>query len=293
MMSKYDVIDKRKKPFKWVGPLILFVIMASFLGGSPLIEFIENVLPPLILGGAAYGIYRFKSRQKRLAKATLAKQLEDLKANIQLADRKVNLLESYLENKDDAQYTILAKQLLPQLSEIKAQAIALKEKMDPTIYRRITKKANTVESDVSLQLEKIQIATSLKTQALEEATANPIHKAPELQVYYDNIQTDHQAILSKIQGADNQEELMALHESNMRRFQDILTGYLKIKENPKNYYNADVRLEQARQAIQQFDEDLYETLRQLNESDLKDFDISLRMMQGAAQKRATTSQEKD
>lgn len=292
-MSKYDVIDKRKKPVKWVGPLILFVIMASFLGGSPLIEFIENVLPPLILGGAAYGIYRLKSRQKRLAKATLAKQLEDLKANIQLADRKVNLLESYLENKDDAQYTILAKQLLPQLSEIKAQAIALKEKMDPTIYRRITKKANTVESDVSLQLEKIQIATSLKTQALEEATANPIHKAPELQVYYDNIQTDHQAILSKIQGADNQEELMALHESNMRRFQDILTGYLKIKENPKNYYNADVRLEQARQAIQQFDEDLDETLRQLNESDLKDFDISLRMMQGAAQKRATTSQETD
>ncbi|RXS49507.1 hypothetical protein ER615_07370, partial [Streptococcus pyogenes] len=118
------------------------------------------------------------------------------------------------------------------------------------------------------------------------------NKAPELKPYYDNIQTDHQAILAKIQGADNQEELLALHEANMRRFEDILTGYLKIKEEPKNYYNAAARLEQAKQAIQQFDEDLDETLRRLNESDLKDFDISLRIMQGATQRR-TTHHQKD
>lgn len=69
----------------------------------------------------------------------------------------------------------------------------------------------------------------------------------------------------------------------MRRFQDILQGYLKIKETPKNYYNADERLQQALEAIQQFDLDLDETLRKLNESELKDFDVSLRMMKGSAQ----------
>ena len=64
----------------------------------------------------------------------------------------------------------------------------------------------------------------------------------------------------------------------MKRFDDILTGYLKIKENPNNYYNAEERLAQAESALEKFDLDLDETLRQLNESDLKDFDVSLRMM---------------
>lgn len=64
----------------------------------------------------------------------------------------------------------------------------------------------------------------------------------------------------------------------MNRFEDVLTGYLKIKQSPKDYYKADERLETARLALVQFDEDLDETLRQLNESDMKDFDISLRLM---------------
>jgi 5-bromo-4-chloroindolyl phosphate hydrolysis protein len=73
----------------------------------------------------------------------------------------------------------------------------------------------------------------------------------------------------------------ALHEAEMSRFQDILDGYLQIKENPKNYYNAEERLEQAKLALEQFDKNLDETLRQLNESELSDFDISLRMMNNA------------
>lgn len=59
---------------------------------------------------------------------------------------------------------------------------------------------------------------------------------------------------------------------------DILEGYLKIKQAPKNFYNAEERLEKARLAIEKFDKELDETLRQLNERDLKDFDISLRIM---------------
>ena len=77
---------------------------------------------------------------------------------------------------------------------------------------------------------------------------------------------------------DQKEELTALHEADMDRFRDILDGYLKIKKAPKNYYNADERLAKAKTAMEKFDLALDETLRKLNESDLKDFDISLRMM---------------
>ena len=89
---------------------------------------------------------------------------------------------------------------------------------------------------------------------------------------------DHLTILKKIENADNKEELTALHEADMDRFRDILDGYLKIKKAPKNYYNADERLAKAKAAMEKFDLALDETLRKLNESDLKDFDISLRMM---------------
>ena len=69
-----------------------------------------------------------------------------------------------------------------------------------------------------------------------------------------------------------------MHDINMKRFRDILEGYLKIKQAPKDYYKADERLEQAQKALEQFDLDLDETLRRLNESQLQDFEISLRMM---------------
>ena len=102
--------------------------------------------------------------------------------------------------------------------------------------------------------------------------------APEIIQSYRNIQKDHQLILQIIKEAQNQSELEVLHGINMKRFRDILEGYLKIKQSPKDYYNADARLEQAQKALEQFDLDLDETLRRLNESQLQDFEISLRMM---------------
>ena len=64
----------------------------------------------------------------------------------------------------------------------------------------------------------------------------------------------------------------------MEHYEDILEGYLKIKTSPKDFYNAKERLSSAKVAIEQFDLDLDETLRQLNEADLRDFDISLRIL---------------
>ena len=107
-----------------------------------------------------------------------------------------------------------------------------------------------------------------------------VELAPELLETIHNIQIDHEAILKKISQSEsnNKEELTAIHQSQMEHYEDILEGYLKIKTSPKDFYNAEERLSSAKAAIEQFDLDLDETLRQLNEADLRDFDISLRIL---------------
>lgn len=103
--------------------------------------------------------------------------------------------------------------------------------------------------------------------------------APEILETYCNIQRDNQVILEKLENApDKREELTAIHEANMSRFRDILQGYLKIKEAPKDYFNAEERLAQAKLALETFDRDLDDTIKQFNEADMQDFEISLRMM---------------
>ncbi|WP_105207214.1 hypothetical protein [Streptococcus suis] len=103
--------------------------------------------------------------------------------------------------------------------------------------------------------------------------------ASEILETYCNIQRDNQVILEKLENAaDKREELTAIHEANMSRFRDILQGYLKIKESPKDYFNAEERLAQAKLALETFDRDLDDTIKQFNEADMQDFEISLRMM---------------
>ncbi|HFU4502173.1 TPA: hypothetical protein ACGPA6_001998 [Streptococcus suis] len=103
--------------------------------------------------------------------------------------------------------------------------------------------------------------------------------APEILESYCNIQRDNQVILEKLENAtDKREELTAIHEANMNRFRDILQGYLKIKESPNDYFNGEERLAQAKLALETFDRDLDDTIKQFNEADMQDFEVSLRMM---------------
>ncbi|HEM3682982.1 TPA: hypothetical protein U1D20_000435 [Streptococcus suis] len=103
--------------------------------------------------------------------------------------------------------------------------------------------------------------------------------APEILETYCNIQRDNQVILEKLENAtDKREELTAIHEANMNRFRDILQGYLKIKESPKDFFNAEERLAQAKLALETFDRDLDDTIKRFNEADMQDFEVSLRMM---------------
>lgn len=250
-----------------IGVIILIALLESLL---------EVILPIVLIAGVGCGVYYLATKQTRLEKVNTEQRLQDLKDSIRLADRQVKLLDNYLDEKNYTQYVVVARQLLPKIRNIKTEVTDLKSKMDLKISKRILQKAESVEEDILLQLEKLDVSPTTPQASGEEKEL--LQYAPELTKLYNNIQKDHLTILEKIENADNKEELTALHEADMERFRDILEGYLKIKKSPKDYYNAEERLAQAKTAMEKFDLALDETLKKLNESDLKDFDISLRMM---------------
>lgn len=104
---------------------------------------------------------------------------------------------------------------------------------------------------------------------------------PEIWPILANIYQDDEEIRQKLAAKTlpNKQELLAIHEANMGRYQDILEGYIKLKTSPKDYYQAEERIEKSRQALNLFDLQLDETLRQINEGDMMAFEISLRMIE--------------
>lgn len=249
----------------------IIAILAFF---SPLSKF---TLPMIVIGGIGCGGYYLSTHKSSLIEGNITFRLQNLKENIQQVDSQFKLLEHYLNKKEYSQYATLAHQILPQIKHIQNESSELKKSMDTTIYRRIQKNATDVMLDIQSQLKRLNIDPDFQAISTEKKTI--LELAPELSTIYNNIQKDHGIIQDKIDQMDNKAELSALHERNMSRFKDILSGYLKIKQSPKDFYNADERLSHAKAALEKFDLLLDETLRKLNEQELKDFEISLQMME--------------
>lgn len=257
-------------------PLILVLAIPVL---SLIIGLIQLLLPFAAMAGIGYLGYKLATRKTHLIRVNTAQRLQDLREAIHHADSQVKQLEHYLADKEYGQYTVLARQVLPQVQHIQSEATALRDDMDASIYKRVSKKAQEVIQDIELQLDRLDIAPEMGPVSQDEK--NLLENAPELLTVYRNIQRDHGVILDKIEQMDNKAELLAIHDNDMNRFKDILEGYLKIKASPKDFYNAQERLTQAKAALEKFDLSLDETLRKLNEQDLKDFDISMRMMEDA------------
>lgn len=248
-----------------------------FFGGVILLGLlIEYAIPIAILTALAFGGYYLYRRWRYplLQDQSLADQIELLKARIAQADGDIKRLEGTLSQKGETSYRRLAQQVLIELDAIHKEASRLKDYLQDGIYERIDKKVRSVRASIHLQLERLDQPASHSYQERE-----PEELAPELRQTLDNIALDHEAILKKIKESPshNQAELLAIHERDMERFQSILKGYLAIKASPKDYYNAQERMEQAKAAIEQFDLDLDELLRQLNEANMHDFDVNLRI----------------
>ncbi|MGT2933475.1 hypothetical protein [Streptococcus catagoni] len=272
MIKKYDsIIQFIPRLPKWIWFIVYVIIL------STLKTFIPNnllVITALLLG---IGFRRVGKRRKQLEAQKIAKRIQDLKDTIHMADKQSKLLDQYLLEQDYNNFRLLADQLLPKINYIKNETYELRAQLPPNVYQRINKRADDIKVDTRLQLEQLQVNSQLGQDQIYDRMIT--EEAPELTEVYKSIQRDHKSILEKIDKADNKAELTALHESSMQHFYQILEGYLKMKASPKDYYNAEKRLSQALEALKQFDLDLDETLRKLNESDLKDFDVSLRLMQ--------------
>ena len=271
MSRKKDDSNQQPEWFSWIWILV-------FVFGSGAVA--SYLIPIAILGAIGYGIYRHQSQKKVRIEAKQASigRIEDLKSEIGHADRRIKELEAYQEDGDQESYQNLALEILPQLTYIKNAANDLRGEIPASVYQRIQTKIRTVTDEIDEQLRKIEREKKRKEAQPKKTSLEEL--APELVATVRNIQIDHEAILQKISQSEsnNKEELTAIHQSQMEHYEDILEGYLKIKASPKDFYNAEERLAKAKAAIEQFDLDLDEAVRQLNEADLRDFDISLRIL---------------
>ena len=261
MSRRNDDSNQQPEWFSWIWILV-------FVFGSGAVA--SYLIPIAILGAIGYGIYRHQSQKKVRIEAKQASigRIEDLKSEIGHADRRIKELEGYQEDGDQESYQNLALEILPQLTYIKNAANDLRGEIPTSVYQRIQTKIRTVTDEIDEQLKKIEREKKRKEAQPKKTSLEEL--APELV----------EAILQKISQSEsnNKEELTAIHQSQMEHYEDILEGYLKIKASPKDFYNAEERLAKAKAAIEQFDLDLDEALRQLNEADLRDFDISLRIL---------------
>lgn len=263
----------------------------AILGVLFLVFLISNLLPVILIGGVGVGTYFLLTRKSRRQKRLAHEQLALLKTNLKQSEKEMFQLGQLLDQQKYQKFESGAQQLLKKLNSYLIYSI---QKYIPIQdFTKVSQTINQQTTAIQTELKKRNIPSEVVTNPHKESTSphtapqgKPasseeewvLQIAPEIIQSYRNIQKDHQLILQKIKEAQNQSELEVLHGINMKRFRDILEGYLKIKQSPKDYYNADARLEQAQKALEQFDLDLDETLRRLNESQLQDFEISLRMM---------------
>lgn len=253
-----------------------FLIMLSLLFLASEMGF-EEISPIILLG--YYPIYRLFKGFDRKRLNGVQERIELLKDHIHQADIKHKKLEQLMINGDFLQFKPLAHEVLQSISTIQYELKSLKTHIDPSIYQRVHHKALEIETSVTTELQSLEYTPDSIDNDSKNLNSQSIEKIPaEIRETYLNILKDNDEILKKIEKTDNRAELEAIHESNMQRFRDILDGYLEIKRSPKNFYNAEERLAKAKVALEKFDTDLDETLRQLNESNLKDFDVSLRMI---------------
>lgn len=208
----------------------------------------------------------------------IAPIIAELKAEIKELDQAIKTLNHYRDQHDLSHYKNLAEQILLRLRAARTALTEYRDQLDDPTYDRLIKRIDRESQIINRQLHDY---------GLEEAQADQldllaeVHElAPELLTTVSAVQKDSQTILRLIRSSKsgNQAELLELHETNIRRFSNILDGYLKIKASPNYYYDADQRLETARATMAAFENNLKEQVRQLNENDMHEFEVNLRLL---------------
>ncbi|WP_261309694.1 type I restriction endonuclease subunit R [Streptococcus suis] len=104
--------------------------------------------------------------------------------------------------------------------------------------------------------------------------------APELLEEMKAIEEYQTGLLEKLERQDNALELEAVYQVEQARLTDIVKGYLDIKRKPDHYAQAEQKLADAHGQLIGFRKHLHKLLQKVNEEDLKDFQVSLRLLPG-------------
>lgn len=221
------------------------------------------------------GYLMYREHQKKQAQQ---KEQDRLEALFQQSVRNYEKFLLFQEEEDVESMDLVGRLLLNQLDQLSTCLSEIEQHLGfdsyKSAYRLVKLRGQIAESLDSIPSE---IAPEMG-----DKVARRLRKdAPEiyelyLRIHEKNVEID--ALIQKI-SSHQMQELMAEHGIVVDQFSDIVTGYLKIKQEPEHYHGADERLERARQALELLDEQLTFSLRQLNEENLTEFEISLQMIQ--------------
>lgn len=198
-------------------------------------------------------------------------ELEELQGKINQVNEDIVRGNHLLSQGKADECLVLFKMVSRKLDQILEQAERMEDIIDEELYDELLAQVHASQEDVAETLERLD-------DEVDEAELERF--APEIFDTVHSIQLSNASIIKKITKSDSseKEELLALHDTHMRQFSDILSGYLKIKRSPTDYYDAEEKLAKAKQALESLDQGLLENIRQLNENDLAEFKISLRMV---------------
>lgn len=201
--------------------------------------------------------------------------VKDLKARVKDLSQALEQLTADKGQLAWDSYKTQAKQLLNHLEALKQDLITHQKSLEPATFHRLLAR---------IQVEKTTLAQSLQQEqgaaTSHVSTEQVAQEAPELLEAVTAISQDSQTIMDRLLTSDssNKAELRQLHETNMTRFKAILDGYLAIKRSPNHYYDAKGRLATAQTTIEGFALALKDQLKQLNENDMHEFEVNLRLL---------------
>lgn len=200
--------------------------------------------------------------------------IQDLKHRVKDLNQALETLAQHRPRLDWASYREKAVDLLQALDQLKTDLTKQRRRLSTTTYKRLMARIETEENQLK------------ETLTAEQAPAQPAKEPDLADLPLDIRETvlaiyaDNQTIIEQVKASTsgNQAELLQLHQTNMDRFQSILTGYLAIQKSPSHYFDAQNRLDTAKTSMEAFAHSLKEQLRQLNENDMREFEVNLRLL---------------
>lgn len=272
-------VNRRALPHNRLPYTFFLTALSIFLPLSGLVGQLFSALVPFTsLLWVGYAVTsRLSSRQARLTgkQPKALTNVAQLKMAVKDLDQQISQLQDLSQTADPGHYHHQAKLVLDQLRQLEENLNQQRQALDRTTYQRLVKRIATERQSIQDQLKRL---------AQPDADPHLILKveelAPELLEVVRSVQLDVMTIERLIADSQsgNQAELLTLHKTNHQRFQTVLKGYLTIKANPNHYYDAQDRLATAQATLTRFADTLKEQVRQLNENDMHEFEVNLRLL---------------